>query len=1083
MPVRSTRRATRAVAALIFLWMLLSSVYPPLPARAQAEPAATTTDTLVFEQVVTMGQDGFTEVSSPDGIDGRTIFRGTRNGENTIWVLENGTYTAVLPGSGILPDGLGMALAFGTPRMLPNGDVLFRANVDGGSLSAGSYVFRWRSGTLIVAAPTGENFTHVVHKPNRGFPISDGRWLAFEVTGDFPRQSHHYYLTDGETVTPLVTLTDTAVDGVGSGGFVGWCTRTERRLHAVNAAGVYAFSERTFQNDPCFFPNIQRLSEWSIKLGGAVGATLISGSYTNPPGVGIKGVEPRFDDPILSDANEFVFVRLTLDPTVTPKVSFGEVIAVAPGGAQRVLFPAPGPNGTTMSGGVTYLDAQGRFAGLGILSTSARLILKGNVFANDVLIKDGDPLFGSTLLFFQPDISVYQVPGMTGENRGFLFQYELADGTKGIGRAAPPKPRWANAAGGAWGTSGSWTPAAVPAQNAQVTFGPPATYTAAVGTRTIGSVVVEQGNVRFVDAELEVSTAGSLAVVGSPNGPVPSLTIGQGRAGAGTQEFESAVAANVSVGPGELQMTNAGVVARPTAEFAGFAELGTLGPATATVTGGSQWSVQTLTVGSTAPALLRVEDGGWIRPLSGELLVDELWIGGFADSIGIANQASAVRVDGASGNAGPHGLGASIGPVERLVVGQRQPGTLDVVNGSSVLVVTATVGTRDHGTLVDGTLTVDGANTAQPSRLEAGRDVLNDGGLFVATATGTRAEVNIFNGGQVTATQLLLAAGPQSSALMFVDGLEPADVVDQSTMRSALYAPFPPPVGLPQESNPAAGICVIGYRGQGTLNVSNGGLVQCHQVVVGFAPGSRGELNISGAFRSILPTVAAVGSASFEDALVTGRGVVCVGRVARCGSTVGTVRGDVALGPDGVLEAVIVAVGPGGRILGNGVVIASGAVSVNGGTVAPGVFVSEGAAAAKTDRMEESEVALAPSAGTLTIEGHLMLSSTSVISLEVLGPAAAQQDRIVVSGTATLAGTLLVQFANGYVPAEGDQFAFIQAGSTSGSFGTVTVTGLPSGFKIGVGSANGVVTLTVTDDGDPSTPGDAAKTYLPMVSK
>jgi hypothetical protein len=259
--------------------------------------------------------------------------------------------------------------------------------------------------------------------------------------------------------------------------------------------------------------------------------------------------------------------------------------------------------------------------------------------------------------------------------------------------------------------------------------------------------------------------------------------------------------------------------------------------------------------------------------------------------------------------------------------------------------------------------------------------------------------------------------------------------------------------------------------------------VQCHQIVVGFGPGSRGELNINGAFRSVTPTVAAVGSASFAEALETGRGIVCIGRVARCGATAGTVRGDVALGPDGVLEAVIVVVGPGGRILGNGSVVASGAVAVNGGTVAPGVFVDGGAEAAETDRMDESEVALAPSAGTLTIQGNLTLSSTSVISMEVLGPAA-QQDRIVVSGAATLAGTLLVQFANGYVPQEGDQFAFIQAGSTSGSFGKVTVTGLPPAFQVSIGSANGIVTLTVTDDGDPdTTPGNASKIYLPIVRK
>ena len=54
-------------------------------------------------------------------------------------------------------------------------------------------------------------------------------------------------------------------------------------------------------------------------------------------------------------------------------------------------------------------------------------------------------------------------------------------------------------------------------------------------------------------------------------------------------------------------------------------------------------------------------------------------------------------------------------------------------------------------------------------------------------------------------------------------------------------------------------------------------------------PGSHGILFVSGAFRSVNPRIVAVGSGALADALVKGDGVVCLGRVALCGATSGTV--------------------------------------------------------------------------------------------------------------------------------------------------------------------------------------------------
>ncbi|MGL4651686.1 MAG: hypothetical protein ACRC1H_19920, partial [Caldilineaceae bacterium] len=451
-------------------------------------------------------------------------------------------------------------------------------------------------------------------------------------------------------------------------------------------------------------------------------------------------------------------------------------MSVAPGKPLRVLFTSLTPPGSIF-GGASYLDALGRIAGSGTLMVTGNpfVILKGNDPASDILLKGGDPLFGSTVALLQSTVSVHQRPGAGGENRVFLFQYSLANGEEGIGRIARPSPRWNNAAGGDWNGAANWTPNGVPQATELVTFGPAATYDVVVGDRTSGGVIVEQGDVRFLDATLQVSTTGTLAVAGLTDNANPKLTVGTGRALPGASQYDSAVVANVFVGPGELRLTNAAIQAPHSEALTGYAELGGLGPATVTVTGGSGWRVQSLMVGTAAPAQLRVEDGATIQPVPGEFVIDELIIGGSGGDSGVDNQLAGMRVDNSSANAGPEGVGAFVGPVEQLVVGSRLIGRLEVVNGGSLAAITATVGTRDHGTRVDGELTVQGVNSAERSVLSAGSDVFNNGGLFVAMGSGLKGEVSVVAGALVTATQLTLAGGPNSSALMSVDGLESAD--------------------------------------------------------------------------------------------------------------------------------------------------------------------------------------------------------------------------------------------------------------------------------------------------------------------
>ena len=297
-------------------------------------------------------------------------------------------------------------------------------------------------------------------------------------------------------------------------------------------------------------------------------------------------------------------------------------------------------------------------------------------------------------------------------------------------------------------------------------------------------------------------------------------------------------AATVSLGfggPGELRIENARLIPPEAAERA-TVNLGFAAPATATVSAGGIWNWQEMALGMNQDSLLRVEDGAFVG-----FGADKLIVGGSVLALPVRNQTATAIVDNASNKPGPLGVGALLGIVTDLVIGESLIGKLEVRNGARTHAVTTTVGTRDHGTRTDGFLTVDGTNATLPARFESGGE--ESGGLFVATGAGTDALVTVSGGGLMTLARLSLADGAQSSALMFVDGMEAADGGER---RSTVTAPLPPVEPDPEAGRAAAaapenGDCVVGRAGRGTLNVSNGGLVRCRQLAVGFGAGSRGK--------------------------------------------------------------------------------------------------------------------------------------------------------------------------------------------------------------------------------------------------
>lgn len=136
------------------------------------------------------------------------------------------------------------------------------------------------------------------------------------------------------------------------------------------------------------------------------------------------------------------------------------------------------------------------------------------------------------------------------------------------------------------------------------------------------------------------------------------------------------------------------------------------------------------------------------------------------------------------------------------------------------------------------------------------------------------------------------------------------------------------------------------------------------------------------------------------------------------------------LAVNGQLTANSVNVGQDAYLKGSGLIAGN---VVNNGTVAPG-----------------------NSPGVLTVNGNFTQSSTGTLEIEI--GSLSLFDQLLISGNASLAGTLAVVPFDGFVLEYGQQFEFLQAGSVSGSFDQVTA---PAGFRGRVLEDDGDLTLVI----------------------
>ncbi len=85
-------------------------------------------------------------------------------------------------------------------------------------------------------------------------------------------------------------------------------------------------------------------------------------------------------------------------------------------------------------------------------------------------------------------------------------------------------------------------------------------------------------------------------------------------------------------------------------------------------------------------------------------------------------------------------------------------------------------------------------------------------------------------------------------------------------------------------------------------------------------------------------------------------------------------------------------------------------------------------------------------AGVIAITGNYIQGASGALNIDIGGTGSGQFDRLTVSGTATLNGTLNVNLINGFAPAVGNSFQIMTFGSRSGDFASKNGLNLPNGL-------------------------------------
>jgi hypothetical protein len=191
------------------------------------------------------------------------------------------------------------------------------------------------------------------------------------------------------------------------------------------------------------------------------------------------------------------------------------------------------------------------------------------------------------------------------------------------------------------------------------------------------------------------------------------------------------------------------------------------------------------------------------------------------------------------------------------------------------------------------------------------------------------------------------------------------------------------------------------------------------------------------------------GSFSNAGTMVVGRGsIFTVSGAADYAQTEGTTT------VDGTLTTTGTASFPSGSLM----LAAPGSIKVQGGSV----FGTGNLAANVQSSGAVTPGDSAAKTGILTVTGSYTQNSTGTLNIGIGGKTVASQfDQLRVADAARLKGTLNVSLLNGFVPAVGDTFIILLAGSRTGSFSTVNGASIDSSEHFVVRHSLNDVTLQV----------------------
>jgi len=668
---------------------------------------------------------------------------------------------------------------------------------------------------------------------------------------------------------------------------------------------------------------------------------------------------------------------------------------------------------------------------------------------------------------------------------------------------------WANGAGGAFETPGNWEPAAVPDGGDSARFNLDAAYPVSVVAGSLRRMLIDKsvvslsgGQLSLVEQSLALPSlgirgggqlnllAGSLVSSHAAIGDGPSLGGIMSVEGASTSWQSSG---RVSVGQSGLGglLTIEGGAAVSSAEVrVGDAALGL-----ATVTGeNSIWTTGNFAValGAGVSGNLSIRDGGVVE----------------ADDLVSVGEAA-----GADGSISIHSDTDTFAELETfsLRIGGAGNGSVTLSEGGALRVQEIVVSGQSPGT---GTLTVSGpqAEVDPPLlyvvqhdgvfEMETDADIGGNpaDGLFgAAFIAGSAARVTIRTAAEWALGSLRVGesldvedSGGQNGIVEILDGAT-------ITARDAFVGVFGGASATVRvKAAPGSQFLsvldafnlIVGGEGAGSVTVEDGGAVDVLRATVrGQSPGSGrltvtgsdasffafNEYNVEGEAIVLFDAGAFVGDPEgnfFGAALVAGTApelavrngaTWLLNRLDIGGPHPSGTNGTVRLA-NGTVTLRDLVVGVGGTLTGIGTVervFPPGFPPTNalvGGTISPGISIVD----------EPETLVLGPRAasftpGVLTIGGNVVQGPAAI--LRILGNGPGQAGVLHVTGVLTLGGTLEIAFPDGYLPATGDAFAFVQAdGGVQGSFDRIALRGVAEDLPFSTNAIGGGLTFTALAD-------------------